>query len=355
MVKQSGENNKIVKCLPKSWHNANKALSERVYPDSEFAIFCGKLYKSLIGIKKFYENDFNRDNICTIDEYIDYFNNQYSKFLNLSIDNKNEIEKYFNECYNKKINIEMRGRFEIFDKIRYRNPYIYSYNTRKDTNGFTDNGYKTINSIAKDMFLIEKLCSFTTRKFWKNELTRIEDLNVNSDFKILVKCVFPKPWRSDYGSKELKNYYDDRIYSSTSLIDEKHKENLFAVPSGEKFAILVMDCDVNSIVCASEKDSYSEEQINNKNLLQYKQEYSQVLLQHKTNVNSKNHKLFAEAVECETPKNILSNVVNYNEVNLKNPKPVGVICPNIQSIEFAKKQADKYCIPFFMFEYEKTL
>ena len=92
------ENNKldikIIKNIPKNWHNSFKPMSDKVFCDIEFAIYCKTLYASLIGIKKFYENDFNKDNSNTIDEYIGFFNELYEKFLKLSID-ENLINEYF--------------------------------------------------------------------------------------------------------------------------------------------------------------------------------------------------------------------------------------------------------------------
>ena len=350
MKNNSSSNSKIIKLLPKTWNNRNKAFSEMVYGDKEFVIYCNKLYESLTGIKKFYENDFNKDNVCTIDEYLGFFNNLYNKFLNISIDDKSIIDDYFKSCKNLKIDINSRARFNIFDKIKYRNNKIYKLNNKHEVTGFTEYGYDEISKIAKQLFMIEKLCSFTTKKFWKNELTDIKDLDLNSKFEILVKCVFSVHWRSDNNSTELKNYYKERIYSSASLIDENHKENLFALPKTDIFAILILDGKEEDIVCASKTDSYSEEYIDNKNLLEYKQEYTNVLLQDQTHVGGKGHKLYAEAVECETPKNLLQNLKRYTEVNLKNAKTVGVICPNSKSITFSKNQAGKYKVPLFVFE-----
>lgn len=340
----------ILKKLPKSWDNRDKAISEMTYGDLEMANYCKKLYSSLLGIKKYYQTEFDKDNVCTIDEYIGLFDDLYDQFLKLSIDDENVRQNYFDKLNENRF--KTFDRFKIFEAIEYRNKDIYKVKLNKEVTGFTDDGYKKINSITKQLFMIEKLCSFTTRKFWKNELTKIEDLDVNSKFKILVKCVFKRPWRSDNDSKDIKQYYKNRIYTSASIIDENHKQNLFAQTKVETFAILIMDCEEEDIICASKEDSYSEELINNENLLEYKQEFTDVMLQDNVDTNSQNHKLYAEAVECETPKNILNNLKKYSEVNLKNAKPVGVICPNIDSIDFSRKQAEKLKVPFFFFNEE---
>ena len=106
--------------------------------------------------------------------------------------------------------------------------------------------------------------------------------------------------------------------------------------------MLLIDYDDKNFVCASPTDSYSEEVIDRKNLLIDKKVFSDVLLQSDEYVNNQNHKFFAEAVECETPKNLLNNIKSYTEVNFKNIKPKAVIAPNEESLEFAKKLAKEY-------------
>lgn len=65
-------------------------------------------------------------------------------------------------------------------------------------------------------------------------------------------------------------------------------------------------------------------------------------MQDDINISNQNHKFYAEAVECETPKNILECINWYTEVNLKNAKPKAVIVPNEESIEYAKEVAKEY-------------
>lgn len=341
------KNIKVTRVLPKSWRN--RIFGEKVFGDVEFATYCKKLYTSLLGIKKYYKSDFNKDNTHPIDEYIDLFNDLYDKFLNLSISN-NQINKYFEECKKKEIDVDLNGRFDIFENLLQRNKDIYKTNAKNETTGFTENGYNQVKKIAKQMFVMEKLCAFTTRKFWKNELTNIDKLNLKSKFKILVKCVMRDEWRQDHKSKDEQEFLNDRIYCSASLIDENSKEKLFALTSIDTFAIMIMDCDEKDIICASNKDSYSEEHIDNQNLIKDKKEFTKILLQDNIAINGKNHKLFAEAVECETPKNILKNIKRYSEVNLRSAKPIGIICPNLQSEKFCQKQAKKLNLPLYSFE-----
>lgn len=344
------DNIKIVRKLPKSWDNSNKPSSESVFADTEFSLYCFHLYNSLLGIKEFYEEDFNKDDSLTIDDYISFFNNRFEKFLNLSVDSKTEIDEWYKLCQKRKVDIKKDGRFKLLEYTEYRNPKIYKLNKNNETIGFTDDGYNKINEIAKELFIIEKFCAFTTRKFWQNEITNVHSLDINNKFKILVKVVSPTKWRSDTETEKLKEYYNNRIYESASLIDESHKDNLFQTISSDVYSLLIMNCDNESLICASNADNYSEESIDDINPLEYKAVFSSILMQDDTEFKGKNHKLFATAVECETPKNILKNVKLYTEVNLKNPKVVGVIAPNKKSLNYSEKQAKKYNVPMFEFK-----
>ena len=342
-------NGKLNKKLPKSWNNENSYYHDSTYGDKEFAVYAKKLYASLKGIKNYYEKEFNEDNIYTIDEYIALFNRTYNKFLHQVIDDEKEREDYFITCKKSRFSVENHGRFKIIQELKYRNPKFFEFKDDEIV-GFSDEGYEKLKPLAKCLFMIEKICSFTTRKFWKNELTKIQDLDLKKPFKILAKCVFPYGWRSDGSSKNLDEYMNDRIYSSASLIDNEHKFNLFYANNQKIFAMLIMEYDGNNLICASPMDSYSEEKINGKNALLYKNEFSDALLQDETKQNGKNHKLYAEAVECETPKNILESMQFYSEVNLKNGRPVGVIIPNYESIDFASQEAEKRNLPIFILD-----
>ena len=134
--------------------------------------------------------------------------------------------------------------------------------------------------------------------------TKIENVN-DTRRKIIVS--FSAQEVADE-TKEITDYYHSRIYESTSLIDEEHKDNIFQTNAIDVYSLLIMNCDNESLICASNTDNYSEESIDDINPLEYKVMFSSILMQDDTEFKGKNHKLFATAVECETPKNILKNV-----------------------------------------------
>ena len=339
-IKINLKGHKLTKCLPKVW-----TTSDVDKPDNElfvledFSICSKKLFDSLVGIKKYYQSEFDADNAYTIDEIISLFDSAYEKIVkNLILDKKvrnnliNEKLKTNKDYYNS-------ARFSILENIPKNLPCFDLVDNK--IVGFSDECFSKISKYAKQIFMIEKICSFTTRKFWQKEITRVEDLDLNKNYKILVKCVFPNGWRTTPKSKKFDDYMEDRKFQSTSIIDERNfYRTIFSFASN--YALLLMDYNDDDFVCASPTDSYSEEVINKINLLKDKKVFSDVLLQKEENIENKNHKFFAEAVECETPKNLLNNIKFYTEINLKQIKPKAVIAPNKESLSFATELAKKY-------------
>ena len=302
--------------------------------------YAKKLYLSLLGIKKYYEKEFNEDNTNSIDDYIEFFDYSYDNFIRVLIPNTKVRKELLYEEVVAGNDLYKVARFIFLEDIP-KDDKTFVFNENGKVAGFTDKRYEKISRYAKQLFMIEKLCSFTTRKFWKNEITNYKDFDLNKPYKILVKCVFPGDWRKEKKSKSLENYMQDKTYHSTSLIDQTCFYNTFLSFLG-KYAMLLVDYNDENYICASPSDDYSEEVINNKNLLRDKKVFSDVLLQDEVKREDKNHKFFAEAVECETPKSILNNIRHYSEVNFKDIKPKAVIAPNEMSIEFAKQVAKEY-------------
>ena len=314
---------KLTKTLPKQWitSDIDQPKGRELFVLEDFEVYLNKLHASLLGIKKYYEKEFNKDSSYAIDDLIALYNNAYNKIVNYLIPGSPFLNM-------DKIKIDSE-KF-VFNKGRVC--------------GFTDKFYDRINYYAKLMFMIEKICSFTTRKFWQKEMTKFEDLDLNKNYKILVKCVFPYAWRGCDMSKSQKidQYMKSRVFHSTSIIDENHFYNLFCTNINSKYALLIIDYDDEKFVCASPTDSYSEEVIDRKNLIKDKYIFSDVLLQSDENINDQNHKFFAEAVECETPQGLLNNIKFYTEVNFKEINPKAVIAPNEESVEFANEIAKQY-------------
>ena len=331
---------KLTKTLPKVWKTSDKDTPKKeLFVLEDFSMYLTRLYDSLIGIKTFYEKEFNDDNIYTIDEYISLFNVCYKKILRNLITNKKTLDEMIKEQVALGRDRDKNARFSVLTKIpKYSDCFERHFNKVK---GFTDEVYEKISKYAKQLFMIEKICSFTTRKFWAKEITKADELDLKKNYKILIKCVFPYSWRDTNRTKKINNYMKSRIFHSTSLIDERHFYSTFLSYS-KHYAMLLIDYNDEDFVCASPTDSYSEEVIDNHNMISDKMIFSDVLLQSDENIDDINHKFFAEAVECETPKNLLNNIKFYTEVNFKNIKPKAVIAPNKESLEFAEQLAEEY-------------
>ena len=347
------DNEKILRKLPKSWKSRSNDLNNKVYGNYEIAEYCRKLFDSLLGIKKYDEQKFNKNNSWTIDEYIQIFNSIYKQIFDTLID-KNMAKAYFNMQKNPSNDFDRYKKFYIFSftKTYNKSAFVFEKDTdEKEVIGFSSKAYKAIEPLFKKLFMLEKMCAFTTRKFWRDELTKFEDLDLSKKYKILVKVVFKKNWRTQKLTKKLKNYYNERIYQSASLIDPKNKNKIFTFHTlNENYALLLMDYDDNTYVCSSPDDDYSEEQIDGKNPIITQAKYTDLFLQDVEIVDGKVHKLYADTVECLTPNVVLHNTKMFSEVNLKNAKPIAVISPNKSNLCFASQKAKELNLPLLQFD-----
>ncbi len=337
------ESKKISRCLPKDWDLKGKRYPLLYY--LEFSKYVESMYSHLLDIKKYYEKDFNEDNTYTIQEYIDLFN-VITRKLTVLLATDDVIKKIGKFGF-----FSPKDSFcvtSVFD-LQKLDKKAFKISEDGSVVGFNDEIYKKVEPLVKKIFMIEKMCSFTTRKFWAKEITDIKDFCVNKPYKILARVVFPDNWRATKEEKEVRNYYKNKIYTSASIIDEKHTNNLFMYYDWkhEKAAILILSYDENNFVCANYFDSMSEEYINNKNPLFQPTEHSDVFKVDETTIDDRKHEFYSNATEIATPKGILNNIMECSEVNLKNPKVVGVIAPNALSINFAKKEAEKRNVPVF--------
>lgn len=345
-IMHNGKPVKIIKNLPQYWEETNLQRQYKADCNHDLAEYCRLLFASLMEIKQDYENKFNRLSTTPIQDYIDFFNEQYSKIADVLL------------------NAKAVKNFEI--SMHANNPEYYTYITRffalKESDcinsgvlkigfdgkpyGYSDSAYAIIKPLVTNIFLIDKLCSFVTKKFWQEEITSLSDLSLKGNFKILIKTVFAENWRRDKVSPTIKKFHQDRIYQSASLIDNKHKYSFFGSRNNFVKAWLVMGFDQKKFMCANSDDSFSDESINNANPLIEKNVYTDVLLQGCTKKGEKEHKLYAVAVEAITPKFLLKHMYDYSEVNLQDTKPVAVInLGGYENTQFAKKQAQKFDVP----------
>ena len=342
----NGKPVKIVKNLPQYWGKTNVQSPYRADGNCDLAEYCRLLFSSLMEIKEDYEAKFNRLSITPIQDYIDFFDDQYSKIANVLLNAKAVKNFSANMRANNPKYYTYITRFFALRENSCCNSGVLKIGFDGKSYGYSDSAYAVIKPLVTNIFLIDKVCSFITRKFWQEEITSLSDLSLKGDFKILIKTVFAENWRRDKVSPTIKKFHQDRIYQSASLIDNKHKYSFFGSRNNFVKAWLVMGFDPNKFMCANSDDSFSDESINDTNPLIEKNVYTDVLLQSCVKKGGKEHKLYAVAVEAITPKFLLNRMYDYSEVNLQEAKPVAVInLGGYENTKFAQKQAQKFDIP----------
>lgn len=346
----------IKRKLPKRWEvdvTKNQSTTNGLIDLSTYVMH---MHRALLDIKQYYEEDFNNDNTYSIDDYISLFNLSVKKINKLLLNRYNAISST-----NKDYEFDVENSFCTFMKFQYRKlnkkAFVFDKNSL-DMYGFTDETYEKLLPLVNKIFMIEKMCSFTTRKFWEKEITKIENFEPEKPYKIIVRVITPMNWRSYDNSIVAHNYFKNKIYTSASLIDEQTNKNLinYAEWSFTKAAILILAYDNNSFVCAKETDTYSEEYINKEMPpIGNADFYSSVNLVDEEIKNDNLHEFFSKGLEIATPKAILENVWNFTEVDMKNPKVVGVISPNKKSTKYAKQFADEYNVPLYNINMEQKI
>ena len=353
------ENVKIHRQFPQRWEKDIVEMFSTTNGLVDFSRYTINMDRALKSIKKFYENEFNQDPLIkssenTIDDYLQIFNNITGKIAKIILDKEYTNGYDFDDySFNTEFNFCVLSKND-YDKLN-KNLFYIKTNLKFKKNrhnvdllGFNDATYKKLLPLAKEMFMLEKYCSFVTRKFWQKEITSIIELDLKKPFKIITRVLFPENWREGKNKKELEKFYNNKIYESASLIDEQHKINLIFASETIVAALLILEYDEDKFLCANLSDAYSEEYINNKNPFVKKSFYSSVSKINSYKDKDNIHEFFADATEIATPKGILAYNYTYNEVDMKNAKVVGVIAPNEKSVEFAKKEATKRGVPLFV-------
>ena len=129
--------NKILRKLPKKWNNEGKFYHDQTYIEREFSLYAKKLYESLLGIKKYYQEEFDKDNVYKIDEYIDLFNSVYNKYFHACIDDIQNFNEYYSSCENSNKNFDDNARFMYFIDCEGRSEKVFTFDKNNMTNGFT--------------------------------------------------------------------------------------------------------------------------------------------------------------------------------------------------------------------------
>ena len=337
----------LSRTLPKSWGAVDDNDSKYSLDGlSELGEYCSKLYNSLLSIREHYQAEFDRDNNYKIDDYIALYDSVFDNIRKILV--KGDIyDKEKKYCDERNLYFNENNRFELIKSQEKLNDRLFEYNKFGKIAGFNNETYLKLEPLVKNLFLIEKMCSFTTRKFWANLVTPVSKLDLNKQFKMLVKIVVPGGWRNQIVTPEVSKYYSEKVYQSASLIDDEHIYNLIAYWEGKVCAGLILDFDANDVVFANGMDAYSEEEIDGRNPNLQKSKYTELFKIDLRKRNNKVHTLFADAVETETPKSIMQHLYDYNEVGLKKAKVVGIYAPNKNSLSYAKQLAKEYKVKIF--------
>src|SRR5574344_268459 len=271
---------------------------------TEFTKYCGALKRDLIIVKLNYEKFFNENNSKSIDFYLNKLDEEYGKFENIvftkdffevemakcSYNDWCKTQKFVSEYYSAIYNSK------IFEKVKNDKKLILK-----------DQYFASLSKITKQIFLIEKLVAMTTKKIMFLSGTKIENLDTNKNYFLLVQRKFNKNWRSEIISNELLGYLNSRLAFSTSA--NANDNTLFFNPGSYPSYLgaygYVYDAE-NFVLCGINFDGMLEENIEGKNLLQ------------KTKVNHTDidricafmvdgvlHEVFSDGLETVTPKSLL--------------------------------------------------
>ena len=338
------KNLKIHRNLPNTWSGEKLGFAGKAVDGAlELSRYAEKLYYSLLCIRHYYKDFFNDNNTTSIDDYIRVFDDVYNEIYDTLVDSKSSIAYITNLTFKGALWLT-KGRFAVLQNSESYNKNCFLYKHGKSI-GFSDEAYQKVKPLAKKLFMLEKLCSFTTRKIWKEEMTKPENFDAKKDFNVLARVILPKTWRFH---EHDQNYEKDRIYFSTSLINKSTRNKLFMQRFIDEMAILLIEYEDDKFVCGDADDNFSEEEINGYTPNKNRTEYTDVFAIDEIDVDGKNHKMFANAVETATPMSIFRSLNQslYSEINMKNPKVFGVVAPNEESINFAKKKAEELGVKY---------
>lgn len=347
------ENVKIIRKLPQSLEDVNNIYKSYDKVLTAFFVYVNKLSMDLDLVSYYNKNRFNSLDKISINEYVELFNKYLDDFNKLIF---SEIGYgNFKKSYNSVKSISMS--LLQYDTLKYLNPDIFEKNYQGKLIAIKSEYFNAIEKAAKKIFMLEKLCASTSKKIWNMDLTNPQEINLSKPYRIIVKKIFEDGWRIDNNKENIQKFSNDRIYQSASLISHKNHKKLFMDHISSKSALLIYEPDSSKIVCSSQTDAFSDEYINNKNPYAEADAYSNIQLMDIVNINGNEHKLFARGTEICTPIVLLKNFESVNEIVMKNPKIVGVLAPQKNCEEFAKKIAKQHNVQYYgileNFELEK--
>lgn len=312
----------------------------------ELFYYVSIMHHDLLQIKKFYKKEFLKIAGNSIDEYIGLF----QKYAN----------SLFSTCfYAKQLivqkNFPFATHYNLFwkdGKFLYGQKNFFPFKVLKFDDdhrptGIKEKYFQKIEKIAKKIFMLEKICSFSTQKIWQQEIEKLSGANFSRDRAMIVKVIFPGGWQKEI-SLEGADKWQTRRCQSTSLIDNAHSKNLFLYDEKQECACLVVKPNQEKIICASSTDMWSTEtttQSTKSNQHLAKHTGVTKILTFDDNLH---HAIYAYGTLISTPKGLLGD--KYNEVLMVDPEYCAVYAPNKNSADYAKVVAEKMDLPFFVME-----
>ena len=328
---------KIKREFPRDWRVEYDGTKTRVNIISDFVRYAYSLHRS---IEKSCQNCKITFPLVskTLGEYAKLFDVYYDRFVGLLCDKtKLELQKKDGETAWNEF-----GRFNSTALKKCLNREKFLFDGDGCLIGIKDQYYEQFSHIAKRIFMIEKFAESQTKKVWRAELTPTDKLNLLQKYMIMVKAVYPESWRGELTPQEI-NFGERKRYQSASLWTDMD-QRLFFFGVGERniASVLVYKPEPEKIVCAFNGDAFSDEFIDGHCPYKAKCFYSKINLIDSKKYVDGNHELYANANNVLLPEDLLYGGVNeYNEIVLNDPKVVGVIAPNKESIPFAKEVAKK--------------
>lgn len=353
--------------FPKHWDNSlysNLKVKDQI---GDFCHLCKEIYLNLTLIKMYDKEKFNKLSPHIIDTYIELFDNLYREFFNevFLIDyNQMYNNLYANTQYcgndmgiwktshrfDMEINQLNEQKFHTVDiNLNYPTSDKSLSAQSQDNNlklhfivGIKDEYYDAIKSKVNSIILFEQELKSITMKpeFWKGIAQTKNDIYLDEKFTICGKIIYENGWRLFSNKSLVKSFGKKKIYQSASIINENQPNKLFTpVTSNPIKAFLIYEFDLNKVCCISTTDAYSDEFIDGKTNFKELSLHTDIQKITEDNVNGFKHELFAYSPVFSTLQCMLRSLSFYNEVVLKQPKPIAVVALNSKSIDFAKQVA----------------
>lgn len=344
--------------------------------DIEFSKYCECFYLDLLKLKTYYEDDFNQISKVTISEYISLFNQAFSGYFNLVIDDlklrnhspyPKQDEEKLDSLWNKTTRFELiqfafNLKFIKNDLLELLEPaYLPYINTYMPTvMRFKDHIYPKIKKSADIIFELEEIISITTKKLWAQVvLNDVENFDKAKPYGLFVKVL--SDWRKNNGDIDTTEFTQKRYTTSVSYITHNKSRFFRQHISPDELVGLVYSDD--GFMCAKDRDAFLEEYIDGKCDYEEKSVFSKVM----RIAQFGTHDIFSVATKIVAPRCSLNYNDNFNEIILdkRKSKPIAVfyvskingvdVNKNNKTFKLAQKLAIKFGLPIIELESKNNL